>query len=355
MGLLQSIFAAKAPYGTPPFNPDGFPQTGGASPSPRGIAGFLDRFANPGSAIGQMGQALVAGSGGSLGDAAAYLMKAQQVRDLQKRKGPHFEHIGDSYGIVDDNTGQFTPTYTAPHQDDEITRLMKAAGVDPNSPEGQQGYRQAYENRIDPLANVQLGNGSFANVPRSQIGSLPGMAPIMGGVASPSAPIEPPPASLSPAGGVPGRLAPLAARVAQVESGNRDFLSNGNPVTSRTGARYAMQVMPATAHDPGFGVRPASSDTPEEFNRVGRDYLAAMQRRYPGDTSKALAAYNGGPGRVDDALSAGSNWLSTMPSETQSYVGKLSAPTKIASKAEYDALPSGAMFIAPDGTRRRKP
>lgn len=31
------------------------------------------------------------------------------------------------------------------------------------------------------------------------------------------------------------------------------------------------------------------------------------------------------------------------------------APKKIASKAEYDALPSGAEFIAPDGSRRRKP
>jgi soluble lytic murein transglycosylase-like protein len=158
---------------------------------------------------------------------------------------------------------------------------------------------------------------------------------------------------MSPAGGVPGRLAPLASRVAQVESGNRDFMPNGSPVTSRAGARHAMQVMPSTAHNPGFGVRPARSDTPEEFNRVGRDYLAAMQQRYGGDTSKALAAYNAGPGRVDDA--SGGNWLSAMPSETQSYVGKLTAPTKIASKAEYDALPSGAMFIAPDGTRRRKP
>jgi hypothetical protein len=263
MGLLQSIFAAKAPYGTPPFNPDGFPQTGGASPSPRGIAGFLDRFANPGSAIGQMGQALVAGSGGSLGDAAAYLMKAQQVRDLQKRKGPHFEHIGDSYGIVDDNTGQFTPTYTAPHQDDEITRLMKAAGVDPNSPEGQQGYRQAYENRIDPLANVQLGNGSFANVPRSQIGSLPGMAPIMGGVASPSAPIEPPPASLSPAGGVPGRLAPRGLR-------------NNNPLN--------LTMSPFTRSQQGFtgtdsGGRYATFDSPEDGLLAARSLLGSYAKR----------------------------------------------------------------------------
>jgi hypothetical protein len=31
------------------------------------------------------------------------------------------------------------------------------------------------------------------------------------------------------------------------------------------------------------------------------------------------------------------------------------APTKISSDADYNALPSGAQFIAPDGTTRRKP
>lgn len=31
------------------------------------------------------------------------------------------------------------------------------------------------------------------------------------------------------------------------------------------------------------------------------------------------------------------------------------APTRISGDAEYDALPSGALFIAPDGTTRRKP
>nr|WKF58832.1 hypothetical protein HUO10_003333 [Paraburkholderia busanensis] len=35
--------------------------------------------------------------------------------------------------------------------------------------------------------------------------------------------------------------------------------------------------------------------------------------------------------------------------------GSGSAPKKIASKAEFDALPSGTEFIAPDGSRRRKP
>lgn len=113
-----------------------------------------------------------------------------------------------------------------------------------------------------------------------------------------------------------GGMLPITA---QAESGNRDYLANGQPVTSSAGARYAMQTMPGTARDPGFGVRPAQGDNPAEFNRVGRDYLGAMMRRY-GDPAMAWAAYNAGPGRMDRARSRGSNWLSGLPAETQSYV-----------------------------------
>lgn len=111
----------------------------------------------------------------------------------------------------------------------------------------------------------------------------------------------------------------MASITARAESGNRDYLANGQPVTSPRGARYGMQTMPNTARDPGFGVRPAQGDNPAEFNRVGREYLAAMMRRY-NDPAMAWAAYNAGPGRMDRARSLGSNWLSAMPAETQSYV-----------------------------------
>lgn len=78
--------------------------------------------------------------------------------------------------------------------------------------------------------------------------------------------------------------------------------------------------MPATARDPGFGVAPAKGNNPQEFNRVGREYLAALHRRYGGDPAKMWAAYNAGPGAVDKALSAGGNWLRQLPRETQNYV-----------------------------------
>jgi soluble lytic murein transglycosylase-like protein len=86
---------------------------------------------------------------------------------------------------------------------------------------------------------------------------------------------------------------------------------------------FAMQVMPATARDPGFGLRPADTRDPADMNRLGREYRAKMEGRYGGDLGKMWAAYNAGPGRVDQAISQyGDNWLQAMPSETKNYVAR---------------------------------
>ncbi len=63
-----------------------------------------------------------------------------------------------------------------------------------------------------------------------------------------------------------------------------------------------MQVMPATARDPGFGLRPANPNDAADMNRLGREYRAKMEQRYGGDYSKMWAAYNAGPGAVDKAI-----------------------------------------------------
>jgi hypothetical protein len=85
-----------------------------------------------------------------------------------------------------------------------------------------------------------------------------------------------------------------------------------------------MQVMPATARKPGFGIRPAANDSPEEYNRVGTELLGKLTEKYGGDPAKAWAAYNAGSRRVDHALALaarkGTNWLDHMPAETQAYV-----------------------------------
>ena len=85
---------------------------------------------------------------------------------------------------------------------------------------------------------------------------------------------------------------------------------------------FAMQVMPSTARDPGFGLRPADPSNAADMNRLGREYRAAMQNRYGGDLAAMWAAYNAGPGRVDQAIAQGGNWLSRLPNETQDYVAR---------------------------------
>lgn len=82
------------------------------------------------------------------------------------------------------------------------------------------------------------------------------------------------------------------------------------------------QVMPDTARDPGFGIRPWNG-TAEDLNRVGMEYRRAMQARYSGDLSKMWGAYNAGPGKVDRLLDQhGDNWLQHAPRETRDYVRK---------------------------------
>lgn len=87
---------------------------------------------------------------------------------------------------------------------------------------------------------------------------------------------------------------------------------------------YGMQVMPDTARDPGFGLAPANPSDAADMNRLGRQYRAAMQKRYGGDLAKMWAAYNAGPGATDRRIKRhGADWLSHMPDETIKYVGGL--------------------------------
>ena len=75
---------------------------------------------------------------------------------------------------------------------------------------------------------------------------------------------------------------------------------------SPTGAFSTMQVEPYTAANPGYGVRPARDNSPEEYNRVGREYSDALLRKYG---SKVIAAAGRGEriflSRVYDASDDG--------------------------------------------------
>jgi hypothetical protein len=113
----------------------------------------------------------------------------------------------------------------------------------------------------------------------------------------------------------------LTAYVLKKESGGRRYDKEGNLLTSPKGALGEMQVMPMTIKDPGFGVRAARDNSPDEIARVGRDYLSAMYSRY-GDPKLAAIAYNMGPGATDKWLAAGAD-PRKLPAETRGYVAQM--------------------------------
>jgi hypothetical protein len=115
----------------------------------------------------------------------------------------------------------------------------------------------------------------------------------------------------------------LNAAVEKVESGGRV-----DAVSPRK-ARGPMQTMPGTLTDPGFGVRPAQNNTPEEMRRVGQDYLAAMLQKYGGNLDHALAAYNWGPKNADKWVAAGAD-PAKLPKETRDYIPKVKAELGVA-------------------------
>jgi soluble lytic murein transglycosylase-like protein len=108
----------------------------------------------------------------------------------------------------------------------------------------------------------------------------------------------------------------LLAAIRDVESGGRA------DAVSRAGAVGTMQTMPKTLRDPGYGVRPAADNSPEELERVGRDYFSALMKKYGGDAPTAAAAYNMGPGALDRWIAAGAD-MTKLPKETQAYVPKV--------------------------------
>jgi hypothetical protein len=110
----------------------------------------------------------------------------------------------------------------------------------------------------------------------------------------------------------------LLKHILHKESRGRRYDKEGNLLTSSKGAMGEMQVMPATARDPGFGITPARGNDPDELRRVGEEYAKVLLNKYR-DPKLAAIAYNWGPGNTDKWLSAGAD-MSKLPQETRGYI-----------------------------------
>ena len=181
-------------------------------------------------------------------------------------------------------------------------------------PVGAAAYLAAHDADLLPTDRVKLSQSLYQPLLERQASA------VVDGYASHAAGL--PPVTVAPPAGGGAVSSRMVAITAASESNNRDYDGNGNLVTSPKGARGRMQVMPATARDPGYGIKP-SDGSREDDARVGRQKLGAMMKRYGNDPAKAWAAYNWGEGHVDGAIAKhGDAWLQHAPAETQGYVRK---------------------------------
>ena len=112
----------------------------------------------------------------------------------------------------------------------------------------------------------------------------------------------------------------LVARVAEQES-------NFDPgaYNARSGASGMMQIIPKW--HPGVNVTDLD---PRDDILYAAKYLRENHNRF-GSWSKALAAYNWGPGNLSKAIDThAGNWLAHAPRETQNYVRNVTGDLGIA-------------------------
>ena len=144
--------------------------------------------------------------------------------------------------------------------------------------------------------------------------------------------------------------------------------SSGNvAAVSPKGARGLMQLMPGTAQDMaaelGLPYSEARLTSDAEYNkRLGSAYLNKLLERYDGHQALALAAYNAGPGKVDEWLQehgdprAGdidaASWVQKIPyAETRDYTRNilrdLQAATVRQSEPQAQAAPAYPQWSQP--------
>lgn len=127
----------------------------------------------------------------------------------------------------------------------------------------------------------------------------------------------------------------------------QESAGNSNAVSSK-GARGLMQIMPATFAEnaePGQDIHNS-----EDNKAVGTKYIKKMYDKY-GSMDLALAAYNAGPGTVDNLLkekkaTSYGEIASSLPSETRKYVPKILANYEQKLSNNQDAQQVTGQYLA---------
>src|SRR5437763_10420798 len=97
---------------------------------------------------------------------------------------------------------------------------------------------------------------------------------------------------------------------------NQESGFNPNAI-SPSGAEGIAQFMPGTAR--GLGINPWD---PNAALNAAAHLMAGYANTYGGDYAKALAAYNGGSGNVQNAISGcgAANWMNCLPGGTRNFI-----------------------------------
>jgi len=148
---------------------------------------------------------------------------------------------------------------------------------------------------------------------------------------------------------------PTFGRMIQAESNGNQFNTDGSPLVSGNGAVGIAQVMPGTgpeaAQYAGVPWDPNKLATDPQYNlALGKAYYQHQLSTY-GSPDLAAAAYNAGPGRLNQALAAaaknGGSYLDYLPPETQAYVAKVTGGDPAGGALAFDNQQPSAPVSSP--------
>jgi soluble lytic murein transglycosylase-like protein len=174
------------------------------------------------------------------------------------------------------------------------------------SPEEAQAFVIAHAGQMDPQDAGKLLASLAAPAAQERAGSEIGQFLVVQGQTAPTTPADAPPAASAGPTLIPPDAvldaAMFTAPNSQESGGKHIDPKTGRLLESSAGALGISQAMPASAADPGYGVKPLQNQSREEYLRFGRDLRNAYIKHFGGNVVLGLTAYNWGPGNVEAHL-----------------------------------------------------